>query len=205
MFTVPEAAPDSRSLRLVEHVVREVPWTPGAPGPAGDVEALVGREWLVTNGLGGYSSASVAGFNTRKYHGVLVAALANPLGRMVMLSHLVERVVLADGATFTLSGAEWAGDERGGRVLEAEGTRHLASFRLEAGLPVWTYALGAAGAPARVTVEKRVVMPHRQNTVVVAYRVLGADAPVRLELRPRSTSAATRTTSPPSAPTRTTA
>jgi hypothetical protein len=188
MFTVPEAGPDSRSLHLVEQVVREVPWTPGAPGPAGDVEALVGREWLVTNGLGGYSSASVAGFNTRKYHGVLVAALANPLGRMVMLGHLVERLVLADGTAFTLSGAEWAGDDAGGgRVLEAEGTRHLAGFRLDAGLPVWRYTVGGVGAPA-VTLEKRLVMPHRQNTVVISYRLTGgADggAPAaRLELRP---------------------
>ena len=187
MFTVPEAAPDSRSLRLVEHVVREVPWTPGAPGPAGDVEALVGREWLVTNGIGGYSSASVAGFNTRKYHGVLVAALANPLGRMVMLGHLVERLVLADGTAFTLSGAEWAGDDAGGRVLEAEGTRHLAGFRLEAGLPVWTYTVGGVGAPA-VALEKRLVMPHRQNTVVISYRLTNAAGrgapPARLELRP---------------------
>ena len=185
MLTVPEPAPDSRSLRLVDAVVRAVPWQPD-----GDPNALVDREWLVTNGLGGYSSASVAGFNTRKYHGVLVAALANPLGRMVMLSHLIECVALADGSTYRLSGAEWAGDATDGsgrpsRVLEAEGTRHLTGFRLEAGLPVWTYVVGGGeGGGPSVTIEKRLVMPYRQNTVVVTYRVTGGDAPVRLELRP---------------------
>ena len=180
MPAAPRAAPDSpRPHDPAGGVVRGVPWTPGAPGPAGDVESLVGREWLVTNGLGGYSSASVAGFNTRKYHGVLVAALANPLGRMVMLNHLVERVVVAGGASFALGGAEWAD----GRLLETEGTRHLTGFRLEAGLPVWTYAFGGTGAEP-VVLERRVMMPYRQNTVTLTYRVRGGPGPVRIELRP---------------------
>ena len=57
------------------------------------------REWLVTNGLGGYASGTVAGVVTRRYHGLLVAALPAPLGRYVMLNHLLERVRLAGRAT----------------------------------------------------------------------------------------------------------
>ena len=63
------------------------------------------REWLVTNGLGGYASGTVAGVVTRRYHGLLVAALPAPLGRMVMLNHLLERVRLPDGQVL------WLGDE----------------------------------------------------------------------------------------------
>ncbi|HZI42169.1 MAG TPA: glycogen debranching enzyme N-terminal domain-containing protein, partial [Gemmatimonadaceae bacterium] len=58
---------------------------------------LLEAEWLVTNGLGGYSSGTVAGVNTRRYHGLLVAALPNPIGRLVMLNHLGESVCVAGG------------------------------------------------------------------------------------------------------------
>ena len=53
-------------------------------------ESLVDREWLVTNGIGGFASGSVAGVPTRRYHGLLIAALPTPLGRTVMLNHLSE-------------------------------------------------------------------------------------------------------------------
>src|ERR1051325_8695179 len=71
------------SRRLIDTVVRR-PRLPDDPIARG--EWLVGNEWLVTNGIGGYASSSVSGSNTRRYHGMLVAALPNPLGRMVMLS-----------------------------------------------------------------------------------------------------------------------
>jgi predicted glycogen debranching enzyme len=153
---------------MIESIVRRVPLAPGA-GP----EQIVEREWLVTNGLGGYSSGTLAGVITRKYHGVLVAALPNPLGRTVMLNHLVERLTLPDGTTVTLSG-----EERPGGQLHLPGAEHLAEFRLEAGLPVWLYRV------ADVQLEKRVLMPHRQNTVHLIYRLLAGAGPVRVELRP---------------------
>jgi predicted glycogen debranching enzyme len=156
------------SDRMIDRVVRRPPWRAG-----GDVESALTREWLVTNGLGGYASGTVAGVVTRRYHGLLVSALANPLGRMVMLNHLVEQVALPDGSTVALGGEEYAA----GR-LETSGTHHLADFRLEAGLPVWRYEVGGA------TIERRVFMPHRQNTVYVTYRLGGGDGPVRLTLRP---------------------
>jgi len=135
--------------------------------------ALTRREWLVTNGLGGYSSGTVAGVVTRRYHGLLVAALPAPLGRYVMLNHLLERVRLSNREV------TWLGDEdevAGPNAVDRGG--HLVEFRLECGLPVWRFDVRG------VTIEKRVLMPYGQNTVHVTYEHVGGDAPVRLSLRP---------------------
>ena len=135
-------------------------------------EALVSREWLVTNGLGGYASGTIGGVATRRYHGLLVAALPNPLGRTMMFNHLSEQVRLPDGSTHLLSG-----QERGGS-LELYSADHLVEFHLELGLPVWTYELGG------YRVEKRLLLAHLQNTVHVTYRLLDGPGPLRLSLRP---------------------
>jgi predicted glycogen debranching enzyme len=156
----------------VEAIVRR-PLRAGEAAVADDLEPLVRREWLVTNGLGGYASGTVVGVPTRRYHGLLVASLRNPLGRTVMLNHLIERVVFADGSVMQLEG-----EERLGRQLEVPAARSLADFRLEAGLPVWEYTRGDA------TIERRVMMPHRQNTVIVLLSMIKGGAPVRLELQP---------------------
>ncbi|HVY61735.1 MAG TPA: amylo-alpha-1,6-glucosidase, partial [Planctomycetota bacterium] len=141
---------------------------------ARDLEPLVTREWLVANGLGGFASGTVAGVLTRRYHGKLVAALPGPLGRVVMLSHLSLQVRRPDGTT-----VRFAGEERPGR-LELHGTAaHLAEFRLEQGLPVRVFDLGDGSR-----LEERIYMPHLQNTVHVAFRLVGGRAPVRLKLRP---------------------
>jgi predicted glycogen debranching enzyme len=131
------------------------------------------REWLVTNGLGGYASGTVAGVVTRRYHGLLIASLPAPLGRIVMLNHLMERVRIADGET------QWLGDEdevAGPNAADRAG--HLLEFRLELGLPVWRYAVGG------VEIEKRILMPYGQNTVHIRYRLLRGGRSVRLTLRP---------------------
>jgi predicted glycogen debranching enzyme len=131
------------------------------------------REWLVTNGLGGYASGTVAGMLTRRYHGMLVASLPAPLGRMVLLNHLLERVRLPG------RGVIWLGDEDEVAGPNAADRReHLAEFRLELGLPVWVYQVDG------FTIEKRVMMPHEQNTVHVTYRVLAGSGTVRFNLRP---------------------
>ncbi len=130
------------------------------------------REWLVTNGLGGYASGTVAGVVTRRYHGLLVAALPAPIGRRVMLNHMLERVRLADRTV------SWLGDEdevAGPNAVDRG--EHLIEFRLEAGLPVWRFAL------ADVIVEKRIFMVHGENTVHIRYTMLAGE-PVRLALRP---------------------
>ena len=134
---------------------------------------MLRREWLVTNGLGGYASGTVAGVVTRRYHALLVSALPAPLGRFVMFNHLLERVRLTDRRV------AWLGDEdevAGSNA--ADRPDHLVEFRLELGLPVWTYRLGD------IEVEKRVVMPYGQNTVHITYRLLRGSEPVRLALRP---------------------
>ena len=154
---------------LLDAVVRRVPTiVDGA-----DASELLAKEWLLTNGLGGYSSASVAGLATRKYHGLLVASLPNPLGRMVMLNHLIECIVRRNGERVQLSGEE---REPGAPLLP--GARHLREFRLEGGLPVWEFEGGGA------VLEKRIVMPHRQNSVYVVYRLRESPEPLQLELRP---------------------
>ena len=144
------------------------------PRDPGTSDGAVPRlEWLVTNGLGGYASGTVAGLVTRRYHGLLVASLPAPLGRMVLLNHLLERVRLEDRRVV------WLGDEEEvAGPNAADRTEHLAEFRLELGLPVWRYELPG------LTIEKRVLMPHGQNTVHVTYQLLSGDGPVRMSLRP---------------------
>jgi predicted glycogen debranching enzyme len=138
-----------------------------------DGEALLTREWLVTNGLGGYASGTISGVTTRRYHGLLIAALPAPFGRLVMLSHLSEQFRLADGRVVRFGGEEWAG----GR-LDLHGAVHLSEFRLEGGLPVWRYVLGDCAF------EKQVYLQHGQNTVYVTYRLTAGSGPLRLKLRP---------------------
>src|SRR2546422_4801329 len=89
-------------------LVRRIPWPP-ADHPS-DPEALVTREWLVANGLGGYASGTVSGVITRRYHGLLIAALGNPLGRMVMLSHVAEQIRWPDGRRVEIGGRERTSD-----------------------------------------------------------------------------------------------
>jgi predicted glycogen debranching enzyme len=135
-------------------------------------ETLVDKEWLVTNGLGGYASGSLAGVITRGFHGYLVAALPTPLGRIMMLNDLVERVQIPGGLSVQLSG-----EERVNAPLKAQGSEFLEEFRLEDGIPVWVFKFGD------IILEKRVLMVHRQNTVHVNYRMTGGPA-LALTLRP---------------------
>jgi predicted glycogen debranching enzyme len=122
------------------------------------------REWLVTNGMGGYASGTLCGVNTRRYHGLLVAALPNPLGRTMMFNQLIEWISRNNGEAYPLSGAE---------------ARALAEFRVEMGLPVWTYETEG------IRIEKRLSLPAGQNTVLVTYRLVeGPPEGVVLHLRP---------------------
>ena len=135
------------------------------------VEALVDREWLVTNGLGGYASGTVSGVPTRRHHGLLVAALPAPRGRVMMFNRLSERILAPGGVAGRLGGLE-----RGGS-LKVPAAGSLVEFRLEAGLPVWRYRVGPA------LIEKRILLPHRQNTVHVTYRLLEGAEFARVEAR----------------------
>jgi predicted glycogen debranching enzyme len=153
-----------------KQVVRLIDWR---GGEIADPVPLITREWLVTNGLGGYASATVAGVGTRRYHGLLVAALPAPLGRAVMLNHLSEELTLPDGMVIRFGGRE----QVGGR-LDLHGVEHLREFRLENGLPVWTYVVDG------FTLQRRVLMPYERNTVHAVYHLLAGSGTVRLRLRP---------------------
>ncbi|MBK5276506.1 MAG: glycogen debranching enzyme family protein [Desulfuromonadales bacterium] len=138
-------------------------------GPEVDPHML--EEWLVTNGLGGYASGTVTGAITRRYHGLLIAALPNPLGRMMMLNGLSERLRLPDGRVMYTGAEELTG-------ISLEGTLAVSEFRLEAGLPVWRYEVDG------FVLEKRLFLPYRQNTVHVTYHLLSGKGKLRLGLRP---------------------
>src|ERR1051325_11520281 len=119
----------------IEDVIQNrMPWSKKSETDGSDSVVLLTREWLVTNGLGGYASASVSGACTRRYHGLLIAALPAPLGRMVMLSHFGESIALADESIVDFSGEELSEEH-----LDLHSAEHLTEFRLEAGLPVWLY------------------------------------------------------------------
>jgi len=129
------------------------------------------KEWLVTNGLGGYASGTVTGAITRRYHGLLISALPSPLGRMMMLNGLSERLRLPDRRVLYTGAEELAG-------TSPETTLTVSEFRLEAGLPVWRYEVDG------FVLEKRLILPYRQNTVHVTYLLLSGKGSLRLGLRP---------------------
>jgi len=138
-----------------------------------DPQAAARREWLATNGIGGYAAGTISGELTRTYHGLLVAALDPPLGRTVLLSKLDE-IVGYDGEYFALSTDRWGGPHNlGGKP----GCFHLESFRLEGTIPVWTYAL----ADARL--EKRVWMAAGENTTYIQYRLRRASGLLNLYVK----------------------
>ena len=139
-------------------VIRAMEWDPAHPSR----EILLNREWLVTNGLGGYASGTVSGAITRKYHGILVAALPAPLGRIVMWNHVSEFLRFENDEIVSL-GAE----ERAGGQLDLKSAEYLREFRLEDGMPVWIYRV------RDLVIEKRISMPHLQNTVHVSYKITG--------------------------------
>ena len=147
---------------------RRIRWEPTDEGR----HELSWKEWLVTNGLGGYAAGTVSGSITRRFHGLLVAALPTPFGRTMMLNYLWEQLRFRDGRVVPLPQVSTAS---GGVTLDS--SVHLSAFRLEAGLPVWEYDVEG------VRFEKRVLMPHLQNTTHVSYSLLSPE-PVRLELRP---------------------
>ena len=133
-----------------------------------DLEISQSREWLATNGIGGYASGTVGGPRTRAYHGLLVAALDPPLGRTLLVSH-VDDTIEYDGRDYALATHRW-----GDGTVAPRGVVHLDRFRLDGTVPAWTFALGDA------LLEKRVWMEHGANTTYVQYRLLRARAPVTL-------------------------
>lgn len=141
--------------------------------PKGDVAGLLEREWLVTNGRGGYACGTVGGVNTRRYHGLLTAAHAEPAGRILMLKQLAEQLEVSSGELIELGG-----EERTLGEFELPATKYLEEFRLERGLPAWVFRV------RDWTIERKLVLPYLQNTVHISYRLVSGPGPVTLHLRP---------------------
>ena len=142
--------------------------------PGQDPRELLRREWLVTNGLGGYASGTISGSVTRRYHGLLVAALPAPLGRIVMFNHLAEFIHLPDGRTLQIGGEEPTRESDG----DPFDPHYITEFRLENHLPVWRIEA------EDVVIEKRILLVHGQNTVYIQYELLSGHESICLDLRP---------------------
>lgn len=137
-----------------------------------NVEAARRREWLVTNGLGGYASGTVAGINTRRYHGLLVASLNPPVQRMVLLAALEEWLLTPAGERRPLSAQEyWDG------TVYPDGFRMLQGVDIDGMLPTFRWAVDGR------IIEKRISMEQGVSRTVVSYRLL-AGQPLFMQLRP---------------------
>jgi predicted glycogen debranching enzyme len=137
--------------------------------------AALEHEWLVTNGLGGFACGTVAQANTRRYHGLLIAALRPPVERTLMVAK-VDATVRSGGRVFQLGCNEFADG-----TLAPRGFELLSDFRLEHGIPVWTYALKDA------LLEQRIWMPHARNTTCLQFTLHRTAGALELELVPLCT------------------
>lgn len=137
----------------------------------GDLHDSESREWLVTNGMGGYAFGTMAGLQTRCYHGLLVAALHPPLGRTLLVAKLDETARYA-ARDFALCTNRWADG-----TLVPQGFLNIEHFHLEGTIPVWTFAVADA------LIEKRIFMQSGENTTYVLYRVIRASAAVELSVK----------------------
>ncbi len=134
-----------------------------------DFDAATSREWLETNGLGGFASSTVAGLNSRRYHGLLTAATRPPVGRMLLLSKLEETLVI-DEQRYEISANQYSG------AVHPRGFEFLAEFRLDP-FPVWTYEVRG------VRITKTLFMIQGENSVAVEYGIEGGTG-CTLEVRP---------------------
>ncbi|MEH2160340.1 MAG: amylo-alpha-1,6-glucosidase [Nostoc sp.] len=137
----------------------------------GNLNTAESREWLVTNGIGGYASGTVAGLLTRRYHGLLVAALKPPLGRTLLLTKLDE-TVLYDNRSYSLDTNRWADG-----TVSPHGYQNIEHFSLEGTIPLWRFAVADA------LLEKRVWMQQGVNTTYVQYTLRRATQPLKLTLK----------------------
>jgi predicted glycogen debranching enzyme len=137
----------------------------------GNLDESLRREWLETNGIGGFASASINGINTRRYHGLLVAATKPPVGRFVLLSKFEETLRIGN-QSFDLSANRYPG------VVHPQGFLYLKEFRLDP-FPVFTYEVNG------IEIRKTIFMVYGENTTVVQYTLSSALASdILLELRP---------------------
>jgi predicted glycogen debranching enzyme len=137
----------------------------------GTLEAGEKLEWIVTNRIGGFASGTVSGNLTRRYHGILIAALEPPVGRTLLCAKFDETAHY-DQAVYELAVNRWISGD-----VSPKGFVNIESFRLEGTTPVWQFAFGDA------LVEKRIWMQQGENTTHVQYTVLRASGPVTLDFK----------------------
>ncbi|NLE00668.1 MAG: glycogen debranching protein, partial [Fibrobacter sp.] len=131
------------------------------------------QEWLLTNGLGGYSTGTITGIATRRYHALLVAAFGAPLGRIILFNTIQEFLSINGYSMYNLTTEQPDNcDSIQNRCC------HLQQFSLQSGLPVWRFQI------QDVSIEKRIVMAHMQNTVYITYTILSSPEQCTLTLLP---------------------
>lgn len=140
-------------------------------GLCNDFEQSTNREWLVTNGIGGYACGTIAGVLTRNYHGLLIAALHPPLGRTLTAVKLNETAIY-DDRLYRLHTDHW---EDGG--VDPRGFENIEQFSLEGSTPVWTFAFADA------LLEKRIWMEQGENTTYVQYTLTRATRPAQVSFK----------------------
>jgi predicted glycogen debranching enzyme len=134
-------------------------------------EIAESREWLITNGIGGYGSGTIAGILTRNYHGLLVAALEPPVARTLLLTKL-EETVNYNAQAYTLAANRWVDD-----TVAPQGYLQIESFRLEGTTPVWNFAF------ADGLLSKRIWMQQGENTTYIRYHYQRGSQPLSLSLK----------------------
>ena len=137
----------------------------------GHFAAATEREWLVTNGIGGFAAGTISGAQARRYHGLLFAALTPPVGRTLLVSKIDETAHYR-GAEFPLYANRWSSGH-----VDAPACNWMERFRLDGSMPVWTFAF------ADVLLEKRIWMRHGSNTTFVRYELIRGGSPLRLSAR----------------------
>jgi len=141
------------------------------PDVCRDFDRAVSKEWLETDGLGGYACSTIIGANTRRYHGLLIAALRPPTERTLLLSKLEETLAVGD-LEYDLSCNQYPG------AIHPQGHLHLRTFRLDP-FPTFVYEVGSG-----VRLEKTVAMCHGRGLTIVRYRLVAGGGTVGLIVRP---------------------
>src|SRR5262245_32345809 len=168
----PFACEEGRPRRTPLQVVREA-MIQFNRDICGELSSATRREWLETNGIGGFASSTIAGLNTRRYHALLTAATKPPVGRLVLLSKLEETLVIGE-RRYELSANQYPG------IVHPQGYQYLKGFRLDP-FPVFTYEVEGA------EVEKSIFMVYGENTTIIRYLVRDGNefgAHISLEIRP---------------------
>lgn len=137
-------------------------------GIVDSAEISTQKEWLVTNGIGGFASGTISGVLTRRYHGLLLAALKPPVGRTLLVSKIDETIAY-DGQNYPLFTNSWSANS-----FFTQGCKFLDSFHLDGTSPVWRFALGDA------LLEKRLWMQQGENTTYITYKLLRGRTPIKL-------------------------